>query len=451
MKITFKRILSSLLCVCIILPAGVFGAGAVQTAAPAAHDYTIINPYKDVNWNTWKQYKAALHTHTIASDGASNLDEMVESHYALGFDILAITDHMITNKGWNVMPQLVPLMTAAKKERNAGRTVVPLTDARYREILTGADRGGRGMLDVPFGVELNGAVPRDTHVNGLFVNYGQGLLGVSGDYETPVRENGKLGGITFLNHIGNFTEAWDKRDPGISKDPKYVNKFARIFLDYPSCIAMDINSGEDAHTPYDRILWDEVLQKTIPNGRNVSCITFSDSHGVDQNNRAFTLMMEPENTAAALRTCLETGAYFGVSTHARYELGDEFNGTGPTPAVTKVDIDQSGDSITLTGINYDKITWVSNGNIIANGETISLDTCNDLGCYVRAYMTGPGGICYTQAFIITAPDIKWDVPSVPKITIDYSQILRALVTVLDKLLFSRSIAVKLFKHFALGI
>lgn len=453
MKKTYHKMLAVLICISMILPIGFIGAGATAKINDAAgHDYTITSPYKDVNWDTWKPLKAALHTHTIASDGSSNLDEMVESHYALDYDILAITDHMINNRGWDKMPQLVPIMNYIKRDRNQGKPVTPLTNARYQEILTGVGRDGRGMLDVPLGAELNGAVPRDTHINGLFADYGQGLIGVSGDYTTPAREVGKLGGVTFLNHLGNFTEAWDKGDPNISKLPKFVNKFARIFLDYPSCVAMDINSGEDSHTPYDRILWDEVLQKTIPNGRNVSCITFSDSHGTDQNDRAFTIMMEPENTVAALKTCMETGAYFGVSRHARAELGDEFNGVGPTPVVTKITVDQTADSITLAGNNYDKITWVSNGEIIATGAAISLDdVSSELGCYVRAYLTGPGGICFTQAFVITAPDIQLVKPHVPKVTLDYSFFLRLLQIILDKAVLQHSIVFKLVRSFLVGV
>jgi len=448
MKKKILCLLSLILCVCMLAPA--VSAGAATRAA--GHDYTIDSPYKDVNWDTWKALKAALHTHTIASDGEPNIDESVEMHYSLGFDILAITDHMINAVPWNKAPQTVPIMTLAKQDRNQGKTLSPLTDERYQEILAGAGRDGRGMLDVPLGIELNGAVPLDTHVNGLFAQYGQGLIGVSGDYTTPVRETEKRGGVTFLNHLGNFTKAWDERDPDISRKPEFVNKFARIFLDYPSCVAMDINSGTDAHTGYDRILWDEVLQKTIPNGRNVSCITFSDSHGLDQDDRAFTIMMEPENTVAALKSCLETGAYFGVSRHAMAELGESFEGVGPTPVVTRIDVDQSADTITLTGTHYDNITWVSNGKIVATGESIALDDIgSDLGCYVRAYLTGPGGICYTQAFVITAPDIHWGTPYVPKVIPDYSFFLRALQTVLDKAVLQHSYLFKLVRSLMMGI
>lgn len=104
MKKNLKKLTAIVICISLILPFGLFGAGAAPKTN-AEHDYSIISPYKDVNWDTWKALKAALHTHTIASDGEPNIDESVEMHYSLGFDILAITDHMIN---------AVPLERSAK-------------------------------------------------------------------------------------------------------------------------------------------------------------------------------------------------------------------------------------------------------------------------------------------------------------------------------------------------
>ena len=62
--------------------------------------YTITNPYKNINWETVNQYKTALHTHTNASDGDDVLIKSIERHYETGFDIVAITDHGISDKSW---------------------------------------------------------------------------------------------------------------------------------------------------------------------------------------------------------------------------------------------------------------------------------------------------------------------------------------------------------------
>ncbi len=53
----------------------------------------IINPYAKVDWKCFKQYKAALHLHTMQSDGYHMPDEVVKAYRNAGFSILAITDH----------------------------------------------------------------------------------------------------------------------------------------------------------------------------------------------------------------------------------------------------------------------------------------------------------------------------------------------------------------------
>ena len=71
MKTTKKLI--AVICTLAIL------AGALSTVGYAAYDvdYTITNPYADVDWS-WDQYKTDLHTHTTASDGALSPLSVVE-------------------------------------------------------------------------------------------------------------------------------------------------------------------------------------------------------------------------------------------------------------------------------------------------------------------------------------------------------------------------------------
>ena len=147
-----SKILALLLSLCLLLPCFALGVSAAKPA------YTIGNPYASVNWDTWKQYKSQLHCHTNASDGDIPLNEQIEEHYRLGYDILCITDHMSLGVPWNEIPRTMPLMRLVKYERTKMAPIAPLTDQRREEILAGAGRGGRGMLEITQGVELNGAV-----------------------------------------------------------------------------------------------------------------------------------------------------------------------------------------------------------------------------------------------------------------------------------------------------
>ena len=417
-----KRILAIALCLALLLPVTGLWASA------EANYYTIGNPYADVNWDTWHSVKAQLHVHTNASDGADPRDEVIEEHYLLGYDALCITDHMTVGTAWNEPLKTVPIMRLIKMDRTGMLPVTMLTDARRQEMLTGVGRGGKGMMEITQGVELNGAVPSNTHLNGFFSGYGQGQIGVDGDWESPVKGVQAAGGITTLNHLGEPTGAEDAGDPDFyAKNPQWVDKFAYLFYKYPSCVGMDINSGTNDGTKYDDLLYDAILQKTIPYGIVPWAFAYSDAHGMGQYDRAFTVHMLPAKTPAELRKSMENGTFFGVARHARRILGDSFAGEGDVPAVTGIAVDEAAGTIAITAVNCDNVAWVSNGKVIATGAALSLTANNaEIGCYVRAYLTGPGGILYTQPFTVLRTGETLKKEPINRV-IDLSVFLRFLV------------------------
>lgn len=435
-----KKIVSIILCLTVVIAGAVFLPASANAAdVKGNNDYTIENPYKGVVWSgkgAWESYKASLHSHTNASDGVPSIAESIEKHYELGFDILAISDHAVLGAKWTEIPDTVPIYRFFKFGNTGMKNLEVLTEERYSEIINGVGRNGRGMLEVTGAVEANGATPiNDCHVNAFFADYGQALMGVYGDYETVVRRVEKQGGITFLDHVGEYVGCED--DPERAKEDYYSNKLANIFLDYPSCIGMDVNSGVNNRTRYDHILWDEVLQKTIPHGRNVFCLTFSDGHVIDQYDRAFTYMLMPELTVDALRTSMETGAFFCAARYARATLGEDFEGTGNTPTVTKLNVDNSTDTISFKAKDFDCVRWYSDGELIAEGKSLTSLDLNDyedkIGCYVRFTLTGNGGILYSQAFPVASPDVEIEKPLIVP-TIDVSDGLRFLADTANLLL-----------------
>lgn len=466
---------------CILLAVSLLTACALPVSA-AARDFTITDPYAAVDWDTWGAYKAQLHCHTTASDGYLTIRESIRMHYDYDYDIVAVTDHGTLNRGWDTAPQLIPLMRAVKKERTKMAPIEPLTAQEYAAYTTGSTvpsdgftrTHDTGMLDVPLGLELNMATPvADCHLTGYFSAYGQGLAGVYGDYETPVRGVREAGGISMLAHVGEYV--YPKKDShdhlGQPVDDYYANKFARIFLDNAgSCVGMGINSATDAHTGCDRILYDQILQKTIPNGVVPWAFCFSDSHNDTSVNDAYTVMLLPELTLDAFRAGMENGTFFAVS---HYSNGVELNGmpeipgyveenvdwrSNETPMVTCVDVDEENDRITVACENADSITWISDGNVICrapveNGRAqISLrdgSLLADVRTFVRFYVTGENGICYSQPFTVCPAGETFTPVDVPK-TRDVSTRLRALVTVLDWTIFKWSPVVWAFKYFALG-
>jgi len=414
-----RKLIALSLALCFLLPCFALGA-------QAADPYAIGNPYASVDWSTWQAYKTQLHVHTNGSDGEVPLNEVVEEHYRLGYDILAITDHMTLGAPWDVMPRTVPIMRLIKYSRTQMAVMQPLTSERRQEILTGVGRDGRGMLEITRGVELNGAVPSNSHLQGFFSDFGQGFIGMDLDWETPVKRAQKAGGVTTLNHVGEPAGAEDSGDiEYYDKNPMWVDKFAYLFANYPSCLGMDVNSGTNDGTKYDIILYDRILAKTIPYGVTPWAFTYSDAHSPGQFDRAFTIhMMSPGPTEAKLRTSMENGTFFGFARHARLDKGDAFVGAGDPPAVSGIAVDNAG-TITITASNFDTIVWTSMGEEIARVTVADLDShamtldipANEakIGSYVRAYLLGPGGILYIQPFtVLRAGQVlaKEDIPKV---------------------------------------
>ena len=477
-----KKITAIILSVLMLFPLAGISASAEETTAK---NYIITNPYGNVDWDSWSAYKTQLHAHTTASDGFLTIQEFVKAHYDLNYDIVALTDHGTTNRGWNVVPETVPLMRYIKKERTKMADIIPLTDEEYNAYINGTAESEtrtheNGMLDVPLGNELNMATPfADCHLTGYFADYGQGLAGVFGDYETPSKGVMENGGISMLSHVGEYVyiDKDSELHVGQPVDDYYATKFARLFMDYAgSSLGMGINSATDAHTRCDRILYDQVLQKTIPNGVVPWSFTFSDSHNESSVNYAYTMMLMPELTNDAFRKSMENGEFFSIS---HYSNGVELNGMKEmpdfvekdvedsksylldnTPMVTRVEVNQEKDTITIEGTNFNEITWVSNGNVIKRESNISSgeatlelhasDLLDEPYLYVRFYITGENGICYSQPFVLNVEGEEFEPVDVPETVYDLPWFLRKLVTVIDLAFFRLNPVIWIFKYFALG-
>lgn len=477
-----KKFTSVFLAVLMLMLSLTLGAAAAPTTDEPK--YIINNPYKDVDWDTWHGYKVQLHCHTNASDGFLPIKQVVQECYDLGYNAVAVTDHGTINRGWTVQPQLVPIIRLVKYERTKMAPIIPLTDEEYAayasgtaETTNGEVRTG-GLIDIPQGIELNAATPFiDCHLTGYYCDYGQGHIGVFGDYETPSAGVKAAGGISMLSHIGEYVypDKDSAKHVGKPIDEYYVNKFARLFIDNAgSSVGTGINSATDEHTRCDRILYDQILKKTIPNGVVPWAFTFSDAHNTNSINDAYTIHYMPELTTDAVRASMENGTLFAVS---HYSNGYELNGwkempnydqtkrdlvdarSSNTPIATRVTVDNENGTIAVEGKNYNQITWVVDGNAVLRGggdADVALEEAMrfDVNKYnpeyfVRFYLVGDEGICYSQPFVVDKEGVVREGVEVPK-TKDTSTRLRKLVTVVDSLFFKYNLFIKLFKLVVLG-
>ena len=246
-----------------------------------------------------------------------------------------------------------------------------------------------------------------SHVNGYFCDFGQGDIGFENGYEYAVKNVEKAGGISVINHPGDWLGS--AKHPEKARDIKNVRYFGNIFNSYNSCLGMEILNRVDSVTSSDRILWDQVLQYVIPRGeRTVWGFGNSDAHKLSDIDTSYMDFILPEYSIENVKNTMKNGNFFVVGRRARKEMPDDFVGEGPLPRVTGITVDDENDTITVTAENADKIQWIANEKILEEttvnegGKIISeiklREHSDDITCYVRFQLIGEGGICFSQPF-----------------------------------------------------
>ena len=277
----FKAAIALILAVLMTVPFAV-----ISFAAEEDGSYEITNPYENINWDEVTTYKTALHTHTNASDGDDTLKASLQRHAETGFDIVATTDHGTVNYSWSENSEnkliygamsligktegaIVALGNEGEFENGVSYSVVTENGDDYLVL-----EDGSKILRVPFGNE-NNAISVNAHVNSWFAYYENNL---PSDYRTAILGVDKAGGLSVINHPGEYTQARYElyEEDAYNMDNwsynYYINKFYGYINNYESCIGIDINSKGDGRTRYDRKLWDVMLGMAAESGKTVTAI-----------------------------------------------------------------------------------------------------------------------------------------------------------------------------------
>ncbi len=318
MKKVISVFLAALLCFSVVS-----AAFAAQTDA-----YAITNPYAGVNWDTYKAYKTALHSHTNASDGDQTLRQSIERHVQTGFDIVAVTDHGVVDRSWAEGPEhnliktglgLVGRSEGALDYLGAAGAFAGGMNYTCKALANGDQYlftdTGRTLLKMPYGIE-NNAVSVNAHVNSWFADYFDNSVTT---YEDAVKGVDAAGGVCVINHPGEYTKArYEIRTEDAYNENNfsyayYINKYANLIDRYDALIGIDMNSKGDNRTRFDRKLWDILLTRFSAKGKNVFAICSSDAHQLRVIDTGFTMLLSPALTSAAARTALENGQFFGAS------------------------------------------------------------------------------------------------------------------------------------------
>ncbi len=403
-----KKIISLLLSALLIA-----STGAVAFAAEA--DYTIDSPYEDVIWEgegAWGAYKGTLHSHTTYSDADVDLATMVKAYYEKGFDFLGNADHGVTGVEWNRAPKYPILYNY---QYILGNKMTTLTDEEYEGITTGTyNNRGKKMTCVTGANELNDLTLTKCHVNGYFLpeGVGTGYRGGENAYEAAVKFTQNKGGISHINHPGDWLETND--NPDAVNEHENIAYFSDILLRYESCYGIEVFNEDNGTTGYDRVLWDNMLLYTLPYGKTVIGYANTDAHDVNNIDTSFMTFMMEENDVAHIRETMTNGAFFSTTRSLRaneFEIGpgeaiEAANTELTYPMFTKVAVD--GHKITVEATDAETIQWIANGKVIYKGAmtdgsfTLDLDTIDGAEdfLYVRAEILSEGGMTVTQALTI---------------------------------------------------
>lgn len=308
-------------------------AGACETGATV--DCTL-NPYEQVDWATFGQYKASFHTHTTESDGNQTPTEVIDEYHSADYDILAITDHNHSTWPWSDY---------------------------------GRDPTALGML----------AVKGDEYSSSHHMNAFWDFTTVSSDLESGIPHVHESGGLSHINHPGRYNGpgdwAW----------------YIPWYQDYDSCVGLEVFNQGDRYSD-DRALWDNINENYFESdGRLVWGYSNDDKHTTGHLYRNFQFMLLPELTEAALRAAQLTGAFYFC-----YEPGG--SGTADVPRITDIDVNNTAKTITITATGDASITWIGPGGLAeSSGEVFDFTDYVDAP-FVRAVLDGDNGDCYTQPF-----------------------------------------------------
>ncbi len=407
----FRKTLSIALSILMVLPFCLLCVSAAES------DYTLVSPYENVDWETWGLYKGNLHTHSTYSDASVTYPETIIEHYNQGFDFLAMADHGVTGKAWNEEQPLIPLylyqyILGYKREHLTDEQFYGITDGTY-ELYDGTVRG-EGMTCVTGANELNYINITKSHVNGYFLpeDIGNGVeLGENG-HEKAVAYIEKNGGLSQINHPGDWIGYDSEAD---ASDPETVWYFSEIILKYNTCLGIELFNLKNHTEAYNRILWDQMLMTTLPYGRTFWAFANNDSHNFSEIDTSFMVFAMEENNVDNIKQAMIDGTFFAVAR----KIGTS-DILGPEAEINACDTDiayptftsvtTENHTISVTVADCDSIQWIANGEIIAKQDVtadtgvISLDLDTIDGAedflYVRAEITGDGGMTCTQPIVI---------------------------------------------------
>lgn len=372
----------------------------------------IANPYDKVDWHTTQRHKAALHLHTLQSDGFQMVEEVVRTYHRAGYSIISITDHdwnvpnqrIVWNRGPLPEEQVNPYPKDPKPANFPANPTWPWTDYGTP---TPDELGIVGIQ----GNELT----YKHHINSYYNDYGiwhgtpGDVIGRKAPYRIvdsdgrEIQEDDQLAairtkdGLAILCHPGISDEhAWWER-----KSLRWY--IERYRLHSSDClIGMEITNNARAHEAYDEGLWDQLLARFMPE-RPIWGFGNDDMHDLRKAKQTFNMFFLEELSDASVREAMQGGRFciYKSTNHIDYTAQPvEF---ADFPELKAIRVDEDAGTITIEAANCDQIKWITSpvslepvedyrtsnnpwpsGRVVHLGNTLNIRADLQLRNYVRA-------------------------------------------------------------------
>lgn len=335
------------------------------------------NPYQDINWATINQYKSNFHTHTTQSNDPIEeftTANVVDKYHAAEYKILALSDHDYCSYPWNLFPQFMSGVPARDPEA-LGMLAVPSNELSKDNTNSWSERTG-GQFN---------------HHNDFFTGrQGQEFASLQESYAYTYA----LGGMQIINHPGQY---WSLDNTYTETQKDGPGWHANNFRTFPSLVGLEVyNQGN--RRPNDRILWDQILERTMPN-RPVFGYSGDDTHNNEQLFRNYNYMLMENLTTEELKDAMRHGASYFC-----YE--PKGSGEAKAPRIQQITVDETAQTITIdaNGLVYwiygtDMTSTVASStrsSVVGIGNTFNYSGFQ--GSYVRALITNNFGETCTQPF-----------------------------------------------------
>ena len=259
------------------------------------------------------------------------------------------------------------------------------------------DPAALGMLAVP-GNELSkdNTNSWSERTGGQFNHHNDFFTGRQGQEFASLQESYAytyaLGGMQIINHPGQY---WSIDNTYSETQKDGPGWHATNFETFPSLIGLEVyNQGN--RRPNDRILWDQILQRTMPN-RPVYGYSCDDAHNNDQLFRNYNYMLMEDLTTDELKDAMRKGeSYFC------YEPAG--TGNGKAPRISAIHVDETAQTITIEANGL--VHWIyatdktssaassARSTVVGIGDTFCY--AGYQGSYVRAFITNVFGETCTQ-------------------------------------------------------